>query len=94
MIVICSFIAAFFWFSPAGASSENLESTAGTSVGEMPSYSVPKEKADHWEKIRGQLKKEKEVCKEHCGAEAVCLDRCRQAYKTRLDREYKQLMHE
>ena len=57
-------------------------------------YSVPAGKQKAWESIQTRVVKEYNVCFEHCGGDAACLDRCKEVYKVRLDREYKGLMQE
>ena len=57
-------------------------------------YFVPEDKKKKWDSIKNMVHKEHEVCNEHCGYDTDCLDRCTEAYKFRLDREYKKMMLE
>jgi hypothetical protein len=66
--------------------------------GEIPAeekipYTVPAEKAQKWEDLKNLVRKDYDVCLEHCGYEQSCLDRCETVYKIRLDREYKLLLN-
>jgi hypothetical protein len=47
-----------------------------------------------WESMQNRLRHEYQVCMEHCGNDAGCLDRCKKAMETQSDREYQRLMHE
>ena len=47
-----------------------------------------------WESVQNRLRREYQVCMEHCGNDAGCLDRCKKAMETQSDREYQRLMHE
>jgi len=61
---------------------------------DQPAYSVPAAKAEQWERRQIMVQNEYDICQEHCGFDHDCLARCEQVYKTRLEREYKQLMLE
>jgi hypothetical protein len=47
-----------------------------------------------WESVQNRLRREYQVCMEHCGNDAGCLDRCKKAMETQSHREYQRLMHE
>ena len=94
-IVTFTFVSAVASFLLAGAcATQDKGSTAEPTESSQPLYSVPEEKTQRWEKIQNVVKREHHVCAEHCGYEANCLNRCKKAYKSRMDREYQQLMHE
>jgi hypothetical protein len=57
-----------------------------------PELSESKKK--RWESVQNRLRREYQVCMEHCGKDAGCLDRCEKAMETQSDREYQRLMHE
>ena len=61
---------------------------------DQPAYSVPVAKTEQWERLQNMVLKEYDICQEHCGYDHSCLDRCEQVYKSRLEREYQQLMLE
>jgi len=67
--------------------------TAKLASSDRPAYEVPAGKKQKWESIQNMVKREYNVCIEHCGNDTTCLDRCEKAYRSRLDREYKGLMH-
>jgi len=94
-IVTFTFASAVASFFLAGAcATQDKGSTAELTESSQPVYSVPEEKTQHWEKIQTVVKREHHICAEHCGYEADCLNRCKKAYKSRMDREYQKLMHE
>ena len=53
-----------------------------------------RKKWDKVEKVQGTLRREYGICVEHCGNDTGCLDRCKKAFETRLDREYQRLLQE
>jgi len=48
---------------------------------------LPEAKKQEWAEVKASLQKELEVCKEHCGDNKECLDKCDKANKARLERE-------
>jgi hypothetical protein len=46
------------------------------------------------EKVQGTLRREYGICVEHCGKDTGCLERCKRAFETRLEREYQRLLLE
>jgi hypothetical protein len=61
---------------------------------DQPVYEVPAAKKLKWQSLQNLVKKEFDSCKEDCGTDNACLERCDEVYKFRLDREYKQFMSE
>jgi hypothetical protein len=59
---------------------------------QRPELSESKKK--RWESVQNKLRREYQVCMEHCGKDTSCLDRCKKAMETQSDREYQRLMHE
>ena len=57
-------------------------------------FQIPMEKKDLWEALKANAAEKYAVCREHCGGNKVCLDKCRQAYEYRLETEYQKLMHQ
>ena len=81
-------------FLAGACATQDKGSTAELTERSQPVYAVPDEKTQRWEKIQTLVKREHHVCAEHCGYEPNCLNRCKKAYKSRMDREYQKLMHE
>ena len=46
------------------------------------------------EKVQGTLRREYGICVEHCGKDTGCLERCKRAFETRLERECQRLLLE
>jgi hypothetical protein len=59
---------------------------------QRPELSESKKK--RWESVQNRLRREYQVCMEHCGKDTRCLDRCKKTMETQSDREYQKLMHE
>lgn len=85
---------AFACFFPGIVSANEGVSVAKAMKNPQPAYEVPEEKRQKWESIQNLLERQYGVCIEHCGNDKTCLDKCDRAYETRLDREYKALMHQ
>ena len=97
MILNHTFVLMVACFLVAGmctAQERDNTSNAKPPTVDQPSYAVPEEKAERWEKIQKKVKQEHHVCAEHCGYESNCLEKCKKAFKSRMDREYQQLMYE
>lgn len=62
--------------------------------GDQPAYTVPEDKTQQWENRQTMVKREHDVCIEHCGNDVNCLEKCKKAFKSRLDREYQKLIHD
>jgi len=55
---------------------------------------LPQAKKQQWAGIQKALRDELAVCREHCGYDKACEERCEGAFKYRLEIEYKKLMSE
>jgi len=55
---------------------------------------LSEKKRKRWESAQNVARHEYEVCIEHCGGDANCLDKCKRAFESRLDREYQRLLYE
>jgi hypothetical protein len=88
-----AFIEPFVFLLLAGAcaSQENIRITEIT-TSNLPVYSIPQDKKEDWKKIQNRLEQERLVCAEHCAFETKCMDKCKKAYKARMDREYQQIL--
>jgi len=88
-----NFLAVFSLILSFGIASSNGKSMAGADdPKDVSDYQVPAEKAQLWEDIKKVALNDYDVCQEHCAYEQECLDRCEQAYNTRLEREYEMLL--
>jgi nitrous oxide reductase accessory protein NosL len=52
---------------------------------------LPKHKQEEWKRVKSGMDREYNVCREHCGGEKSCLDKCTQAYESRLQKEFQKL---
>ena len=86
------YVAACFLFIGACAATDK-GGTPKPASNDQPAYVVPADKAQKWESIQNMVKREYDVCVEHCGNDTDCLNKCEKAYNTRLEREYKGLMY-
>ena len=86
------YVAACFLFIGACAATDK-GGTPKLASGDQPAYVVPEGKKQRWESIQNMVKREYDVCVEHCGNDTDCLNKCEKAYKTRLEREYKGLTY-
>lgn len=77
-----------------GASSYAESKGFSTSSPAAPSkqYVVPKDKEEKWKGIQNMLQHEYDVCVEHCGKNAQCEGKCARAFRSRQEREYKNLL--
>lgn len=92
-VVLLLFLSALLLSTLASAS--QAADAVGTLVADVSTvYEVPAEKKQKWESMRNIIQKEYDVCIEHCGNDKSCEDKCTEAYKTGLDRAYKQLISE
>jgi len=87
----CTFASLFI----IGVSAEqNKANTARLIVSsDQPAYAVPEGKEKQWENIQEIAKREHVVCREHCGNDLNCLEKCKTAFTSRLDREYQNIIH-
>lgn len=60
---------------------------------DQPDYVIPDGKASQWESIQKNAEKELAVCREHCGNIINCIEKCKTAFNSRLEREYQKLIH-
>jgi hypothetical protein len=92
-IINSKYLAVFAFLLLAGscASQENVR-TVEITASNLPVYSIPQEKKEAWEKIQNRLEQERLICVEHCAYETKCMDKCKKAYKARMDREYQQIL--
>jgi hypothetical protein len=81
----------FLLLTGACVSQENVR-TAEITTSKLPVYSIPQEKKEDWGKIQNRLEQERLICAEHCAFETKCMDKCKKAYKARMDREYQQIL--
>ena len=51
-------------------------------------------KQTKWEAIQKKLRNEMAACIEDCGQDRDCFEKCEKTHKSRLDREYQQLLYE
>lgn len=97
-ILILSFIfgCAFASLLIIGVSAEqNKANTARLIVSsDKPAYAVPEGKEKQWENIQEIAKREHVACGEHCGNDLDCLEKCKTAFNSRLDREYQKIIHD
>jgi len=94
LVITLNLVYLFTCFSIGACASPDKGNTPKLATSDQTVYTVPAEKAQKWESIQNMVKREYNVCVEHCGNDKTCLDRCEKVYKNRLDREYKGLMHE
>ena len=88
-----AFLALFvFLLMPGACASQENVKTVEITASNLPVYSIPQEKKEAWEKIQNRLEQERLVCVEHCAYETKCMDKCKKAYKARMDREYQQIL--
>ena len=88
-----AFLALFVFLLMAGAcASQESVRTVEITASNLPVYSIPQEKKEDWGKIQNRLEQERLVCVEHCAFETKCMDKCKKAYKARMDREYQQIL--
>lgn len=59
-----------------------------------PGSHLPQAKQQEWRGTQQKLLHEYDICKEHCGTDKNCLERCEKVYKSRQKREYQKLLHE
>jgi hypothetical protein len=88
-----AFLAPFIFLLLTGAcvSQKNVR-TAEITTSKLPVYSIPQEKKEDWKKIQSRLEQERLICAEHCAFETKCMNKCKKAYKARMDREYQQIL--
>jgi hypothetical protein len=55
---------------------------------------LPQAKQAKWKGVQKRLGDERDDCMEDCGQDQNCFDKCEKAYKSRLDKEYQQLINE
>ena len=94
VLITFTFLSALVCFFCAGTcAAQDKGITKEDTISDQPVYSVPAEKAQRWEEIQKTVKQDHHVCTEHCGSESDCLNKCMKAYKSRIEREYQQLMY-
>jgi len=93
--IIFSIVALSIGFlSGAANAAEPQSKTELLAAKDQPAYEVPEIKQQRWQSVQNMVTKELNSCKEDCGTDNSCLERCDEVYKARLDREYKIIMSE
>jgi len=55
---------------------------------------LPQAKQAIWKGVQKMLGDERGACMEDCGQDQICFDKCEKAYKSRLNKEYQNLIYE
>jgi nitrous oxide reductase accessory protein NosL len=88
-------VSIFVCFPISGASaSEQKGSGTKLTIQDPSGYEIPEAKKKAWKGIKTHLKNEYNLCLEHCGNDAGCVERCKKVRKDGMDRGYQKLLHQ
>jgi hypothetical protein len=93
-LIFLIFLVAICFLCGGAIAAERQSITGLLAANDQPVYEVPEGKQQKWQSLQNLVQKEFDSCQEDCGNDNMCLKRCEEVSKVRLDREYKRLMAE
>ncbi|MFC1843683.1 hypothetical protein ACFLZ5_02725 [Thermodesulfobacteriota bacterium] len=90
----CSLALILLILLPVSCSGQEKNTMQKNVTKDATSFEVPDKKKQFWESLKNNALKNYDICQEHCAYEQNCLDKCKAAYNSRLEREYYSLLNE